>query len=161
MTPVDFRDHILVPGLACLERFSGVGASHEARVLLLAIAGQESGWKSRLQVGGPARGFWQFERGGGVRGVLNHPATSHHAAALLAGLHLPADDFDVANALATNDNLATGFARLLLWTDPHPLPAIGDEAAGWDCYLRNWRPGKPRPVDWSANYAAAVAAFPP
>ncbi len=35
------------------------------------------------------------------------------------------------------------FARLLLWTDAKPLPAIGDEQGAWDYYLRNWRPGKP------------------
>ena len=41
----------------------------DARVLLLAIGLQESKFSHRLQIGGPARGYWQFEQGGGVRGV--------------------------------------------------------------------------------------------
>src|SRR5688572_796908 len=47
--------------------------SDAAKVMLLAIAFQESGCRYRYQlVGGPARGFWQFEQAGGVLGVLTH-----------------------------------------------------------------------------------------
>ena len=46
----------------------------QARCMLLAIGLQESRFVHRRQIGGPARGFWQFERGtrtsrGGVWGV--------------------------------------------------------------------------------------------
>jgi hypothetical protein len=61
-------------------------------------------------------------------------------------------------ALVEDDVLAAGFARLGLWADPQPLPAIGDVHGGWDCYLRNWRPGRPRPEHWGDNYDAACAA---
>lgn len=44
-------------------------------------------------------------------------------------------------ALEVDDVLAAGFARLLLWTDPHRLPAVGDVEGAWQLYLRTWRPG--------------------
>src|SRR5690606_35531315 len=46
--------------------------SDRATVMLLAIGLQESRFEHRRQIKGPARGFWQFERGGGVRGVMTH-----------------------------------------------------------------------------------------
>ena len=52
--------------------------------------------------------------------------------------------------------VAAGFARLLLWTDPRPLPAIGDVKAAWQYYLRNWRPGKPHEKTWAPLYAEAM-----
>jgi hypothetical protein len=60
--------------------------SPQARVLLIAIALQESRLTHRDQivkgkkpgVKGPALGLWQFEKGGGVRGVLRHPASKPH-----------------------------------------------------------------------------------
>lgn len=49
--------------------------SAEAVQMLLSIGLQESRFTYRRQIGGPARGFWQFERGGGVAGVLRHPSS--------------------------------------------------------------------------------------
>jgi hypothetical protein len=162
MTPIAFREIILDPGLALLATATSTHLDDRAaRVLLLAIAGQESGWESRRQIGGPARGFWQFERGGAVRGVLNHPVSTHPAAKLCAALAIPADEATVYEALAWSDHLAVGLARLLLLTDPAPLPGIGDEAGGWACYVRNWRPGKPHPDVWPLRHQAAVAAYSP
>ena len=49
--------------------------SAEATVMLLAIGLQESRLEHRRQIKGPARSFWQAEKGGGmVHGVLRHPA---------------------------------------------------------------------------------------
>ena len=45
---------------------------------------------------------------------------------------------------------------LLLWTDPRPLPRIGEVQAAWDYYIRNWRPGKPHPKSWAPLYAQAM-----
>jgi hypothetical protein len=126
----------------------------DCRVLLLAIAAQESGWNERRQVGGgPARSYWQFESGGGVAGVI---------ALQFARLQLVCERLDVPmaqslifEAMAWNDRLALAMARLLLWTDPAPLPSIGNRDAAWAYYLRLWRPGKPRPDDWAASYARA------
>jgi hypothetical protein len=61
-------------------------------------------------------------------------------------------------ALERDDVLAAAFARLLLWTDACPLPALGDWAGGWDYYLRTWRPGKPKPDKWPGLYRQAVDA---
>ena len=54
--------------------------SDAAKAMLLAIGMQESRLIHRKQIGGPAMGLWQFERGGGVAGVLRHPRTQGHAA---------------------------------------------------------------------------------
>lgn len=133
-------------------------SSPEATALLLAIGLQESRFQHRRQVGGPARGFWQFERGGGVAGVLAHPASRPHLDVALSSLRY-GTDLDSAGLYALiehNDVLAAVIARLLLWTDYRPLPA---EAAGpdasWSAYVRNWRPGKPHRNTWDAFHAEA------
>lgn len=131
----------------------------EARVLLLAIGLQESELKYRVQRDdGPARGLWEFERAG-VAAVLVNKAS--HAYALDLCNQFSVRPADVYDELANNDILAAGFARLLLWCDDAPLPAIGAMGTAWSYYVRNWRPGKPRPLDWPANYRAAVAAIQP
>ena len=140
-------------------------ASDEARVMLLAIGLQESRFVHRVQMPlrpgmppGPARGFWQFERGGGVHGVLRHGASEAHAHRALASRGITSTSHAAWAALATDDVLAAIFARLLLWTDASPLPRIGDEGGAWDCYIRNWRPGKPHRQTWGALYNRAVQA---
>ena len=122
---------------------------------MLAIGYQESNWEHRRQIGGPARGFWQFERDGGVKGVMQHPASRDEARLLCDSLQYPFHTDTVYEALADNDILAAGFARLLLWTDPNALPAIGRNEEAWAYYLRNWRPGKPHRSRWDAAYGKA------
>lgn len=134
-----------------------------ARVMLLAIGLQESRFVHRRQIGGPARGFWQFEKGtrasrGGVWGVYRHAASRDRLAALCKARSVACDPDAIYAALEYDDVLAAGVARLLLWTDPKELPAIGDADAGWALYLRTWRPGKPHPKTWPALYAQAMAA---
>lgn len=135
----------------------------EARVLLLAIGLQESEFMHRRQMGnGPARGFWQFERGtraslGGVTGVCLHPASRHWLQRLCAARKAEFAPDSIWRALETDDVLAAGVARLLLYTDPLRLPSVGATAAAWDLYARTWRPGKPHPTKWPGNHAKAVA----
>lgn len=126
-----------------------------ARTIMLAIAYQESALKHRRQVGGPARGYWQFEQGGGVRGVLTHPASKPHIRSVLEGLdyNQDASAAECYAAIEHNDVLAAAFARLLLWTDAEPLPT--DAAGAWALYLRTWRPGKPHISVWDANFRQA------
>ena len=89
--------------------------SVEARVLLLAIALQESGFKSRRQYGnGPARGYWQFEAAGGVIGVLAHHSTASRARIVCGLRDVKPVVQDVHAALEFDDVLAAAFARLLL-----------------------------------------------
>lgn len=116
--------------------------SREAVVMMLAIGLHESQFKYRRQMGnGPARGWWQFERMGGVAGVLQHRASS----ALALDVCLERGVADVAGDVHANlehdDVLAAVFARLLLWTDPKALPALNDVDGAWQLYLRTWRPG--------------------
>lgn len=148
------------PALALLPAKMGSAA---ARVMLLAIGMQESRFVHRRQIGGPARGFWQFEKGtrasrGGVWGVSLHAASKDHLAALCKARSVAFDPDAIYAALEYDDVLAAGVARLLLWTDPKALPAIGDADAAWALYLRTWRPGKPHPETWPAMYPQALAA---
>ncbi|ODA00577.1 hypothetical protein A7P25_21845 [Achromobacter xylosoxidans] len=138
----------------------------EARCMLLAIGLQESRFVHRRQIGGPARGFWQFEKGsrasrGGVWGVCLHPASKSHLAALCKARSVACDPDAIYAALEYDDVLAAGVARLLLWTDPKALPAVGDADAGWSLYLRTWRPGKPKPGSWPPLYRQAAAEVAP
>ena len=158
---------ILDGGLDLLASLDGPRRDARADTLLLAISGQESDWHHRVQrsrrrdgtwFDGPARGLWQFERGGGVAGVLQHRASAQLARALCAARNITPASRVVWERLAVDDILAAGFARLLLWTDPRPLPAIDDSDTAWQVYLRNWRPGKPHPSRWPACHRAARAA---
>lgn len=133
----------------------------QARTLLAAIGMQESGFSTRQQIGGPARGYWQFEQGGGVRGVLSHPVTTVYAKSVCQLRAVAPVESDVYAALLTDDLLACAFARLLLYSDSASLPAVGDIQASWAYYQRNWRPGKPHPDLWPSHYIAAQAAVAP
>lgn len=132
-----------------------------ARVMLLAIGLQESRFLHRRQIRGPARGFWQFEQGGGVRGVLTHAASAALAREVCEVRGVAPNAAAVYGMLETDDVLAAAFARLLLWTDPGRLPAVDDLKGGWDLYARTWRPGKPHPQTWPALHVQAMAEVVP
>lgn len=150
--------HAIDPALALLPEKMD---TPEARVMMLAIGLQESRFMFRFQKvagrpyeKGPARGYWQFERGGGVHGVMSHPATESYARMLAS--HLPWDSVLIHAALETDDVLAAGFARLLLWADRLRLPALdASHEDAWLCYIRNWRPGKPHRATWDEFHAQA------
>jgi hypothetical protein len=136
--------------------------------MLVGIGLQESRFAHRRQlVGnpprptGPARGYWQFERGGGCAGVLTHPASRYwmYRVCGMRGCKPTAHALWVA--IEQDDVLAAAAARLLLFTDPRRLPAVGDEAGAWALYMRVWRPGKPHRSTWPALYAQAVAHVSP
>lgn len=142
--------------------------SREATALLLAIGLQESAFKYRRQIKGPARGFWQFELGGGFRGVMQHRASADTACALSdARGYAHMTEAEQFTQLEFDDVFAAGIARLLLWTDPQALPALNSPDEAFEYYLRNWRPGaytRGTPEQraeirsrWSKNYAQAMA----
>lgn len=143
--------------------------SKGARTMLLSIGLQESGFRVRyqqLQNGrkGPARGYWQFERGsptlgGGVWGIYKHPQSKLLFHKVCDARGLIDNPALVWGMLEFDDVLAACMARLLLWTDPLPLPNTSDTWGAWRCYERNWRPGKPHPDRWNDNHAKAVAAL--
>lgn len=155
MTLKEIQSQAINPALSMLP--SAMSRQPEKLMtLMLAIGLQESRFKHRRQINGPARGYWQFERGGGVRGVLLHKTTRDAAVALCKARGAAPNDQAVYAALERDDVLAAGFARLLLWTDPRPLPELGDIDAAWDYYIRNWRPGKPHRKTWDALYREAM-----
>ncbi len=162
IAPAQFLQHAVEPALALLP---AAMSTDRARLMLVAIALQESGLASRWQIidphrpdlKGPARGLLQFERGGGVRGVLMHEASQEYARWVCSMRVVAPTVSAVYAALEHDDVLAAAFGRLLLWTAPRALPAVGDESGAWALYLRCWRPGKPRPEKWAAYYRAAVA----
>lgn len=141
--------------------------SKEVRVMLVAIGLQESRFQHRRQlVGnpprpvGPAKSYWQAERGGGmVHGVRTHPATEAIAASLYKARGVAPTNQAIWDAIENDDVLAAALARLLLWTDPYKLPAIGDVDAAWDLYTRTWRPGKPHRHTWNEMYTKALATL--
>lgn len=152
----DIRTKILAPAFKLLPTKL---YSLQAEVGMLAIGLQESKFIHQKQIGGPAHGLWQFERGGGVRGVLNHPASKAMAIDVCKALGIPAEAEAVYQKLAgTDDRLDACFSRLLMYTDAFALPKIDDERAWWQLYIRTWRPGKPHPKEWPANFAAALKA---
>jgi len=130
--------------------------SDEAIVMLLTIGLQESRFRYRTQIGGPARSYWQFERGGGVRGVVSHHASAGYIGQVAERLDYELTTDTLHNAMAYDGVLAACMARLLLWTDPYPLPVIDDTDGAWDLYLRVWRPGKPHPDTWRDLHRQAV-----
>lgn len=125
-----------------------------ATVMLLAIAQQESGIRHRIQQpNGPARSYWQFERAGGVRGIMWHGASTAHLRRVSLLLDYKFDEKVLHLAMTDNDLLAACMARLLLYTLPHALPTTA--AGGWDQYIDAWRPGKPHRHTWGAYYRRA------
>ena len=146
MTLTEITRLALVPAFALLP--PGLDTPN-ARVQLLATGGQESNFTERRQlVGnppkpvGPAKSFWQAEQGGGmIRGVRQPPASKVLAAQLYKARGVPPSDKAIWDAIEFDDVLAAGLARLLLFTDPSQLPALGDATGAWALYLRTWRPG--------------------
>lgn len=151
MTPQQLNILVLKPTLSWM---GNLYDSKEARIMLIAIALQESGLLHRIQVGGPAHGLWQFERAGGVRGVMNHLKTMQTAENIAKALIYNDSETDVYTAIVDNDILACVFARLYLYTDPKPLPSTAAE--GWLYYKRTWRPGKPHPETWEKHWNTAT-----
>lgn len=153
MTPAEFSTRILAPAAAAFPFHD----DPRARALLLAIAGVESGWAMRAQsFDGPAAGWWQFEVGG-IVGVMEHPASRDVLREFCDQQAVPFERMDIHTAIEWHDGLAYALARLLLWTDPAPLPTVGDEAGGWLVYNRLWKPGKPSAPRWTTRYAEALA----
>lgn len=163
-----FRQLIMTPAIFTLRTIGGSNSiaatlvSHdtpESRCLLTAIAGQESGWSARTQIpNGQAHSFWQCEEKGAVLDVLTRDATAPIIAAVCRSLYLSPGLTDVFQAIVYNDAVAYAIARLRLYLDPAPLPAIGDENGSWDYYIRCWGPGKPDRERWSTVYPASVSA---
>ena len=158
MKPITLLQTAILPALAELETLR-IKSSPLAARFLLAIALQESGLRYRRQVvaggaeNGPASSFWQFEKGGGCKGVLAHRLTAQPMAAICAAYNVAPDAQSLWEAMRFQDIVAACAARLLVYTLPGALP--DNASQGWAQYIDAWRPGKPHPETWAANWKLA------
>ncbi len=161
MSPERLLKTAIIPALIEL-RGAGMADTLEVRRFMLAIALQESGLQHRRQVSadgtesGPAASFWQFEKGGGCKGVLAHPAVAQRMRAVLDAFNVESNALALWEAMRYQDIVAAVAARLLIYTLPAELPETADQ--GWSQYISAWRPGKPHISTWAANWAVADAA---
>lgn len=152
---------VIVPALRLLPTTMD---TPEARVQMLTIGLQESKLTYRYQVlddptvKGPARGLWQFERGGGVKGVMTHPAVSRLTREVCLDRGCRFDATQIWHQIERDDVLAAALARLLIYTHPKALPRVDDPQEGWDQYIETWRPGKPHRSTWNAYHLRARKA---
>jgi hypothetical protein len=145
-----------------LDELAALGIPHtpQAARFLLAIAIQESNLDHRRQVvaggaeNGPAASFWQFEQGGGCRGVMLHSSTAKRMLAICDAYNVAPTPAGLWEAMRYQDIVAAAAARCLLYTLPSKLAVT--EAEGWQQYIAAWRPGKPHPERWPAAWALAT-----
>ena len=164
ISPRDFLRQVIPAGMALLPKACD---SPAARAMLIAIALQESRLAHRWQVlqgggKGPARGLLQFEQGtmasrGGVWGVYLHKTSASLLAHVCHARGVALEPGAIWRALETDDVLAVAVARLLLLTDPYPLPELADPRGAWNLYMRTWRPGRPHPSTWNDFHKVAVS----
>lgn len=160
MTPNRLLKTAIIPALDELSTL-GIPYSPIASRFLLSIALQESALLNRRQVGaggvenGPASSFWQFEQGGGCKGVLTHKAVAAKMMTICASYNVAPTPAALWEAMRYQDIVAAAAARLLVYTLPGGLPMTADD--GWKQYLSAWRPGKPHSDTWAKNWDLATA----
>jgi hypothetical protein len=87
-----------------------------------------------------------------------HPTTRELAESVCKARDIAFDPSQVHSRLEFDDVLAAAFARLLLWADAKPLPGMdASHEAAWQCYVGNWRPGKPHRDTWDEFHQQARA----
>jgi hypothetical protein len=159
MTPQRLLTTAINPALAELE-LQGVAQNVHAARFLLAIALQESALRYRRQVSsggvenGPASSYWQFEQGGGCKGVLTHKGVASKMLNICNAYDVNPTPAGLWEAMRYNDIVAACAARLLIYTLPKGLPVTAEH--GWDQYLSAWRPGKPHPETWAKHWQSAA-----
>lgn len=148
----------------------------DAKVQLYATSIQENPTRAprqiikkdgKLQAIGPAAGDYQFEKTGGIRGLINFKSDrlqqmlSEVCKARKVAVAVDA----LFDAIQVDPVLAAALARLLYFTDSGVLPKAGAEQYAWEVYLRTWRPGayerdpKGLRAKWSKSYAEAMKAY--
>ena len=159
MSPLRLLNLAIVPALAELAK-SGIPDTTDARRFVLAIALQESGLAHRRQVltggveNGPAASFFQFEPGGGCKGVLTHHLTASTMRGLCVDFNVEPTPQGLWEAMRYHDIIAAIAARLLIYTLPYKLPTTA--ADGWAQYVAAWRPDRPHPENWANAWALAT-----
>lgn len=148
----------------------------DAKVQLYATSIQENPTRAprqlikkdgKLQPIGPAAGDYQFEKTGGIRGLLNFKSDRLQSMlrSVCAVRQVPQTADSLFDGIQRDPILAAALARLLYFTDSGALPKAGAEQYAWDVYLRTWRPGAyerdPKGLrnKWAQSYAEAVKAY--
>lgn len=164
MTPVEFYETVLVPGLNKIQRFAPqMPRSRALDVLMTAISGEEADWTERVQIGsGMAHGLFQMQLNT-IELLMKNPAS---AKIFVAGM----DDFGINTRTAEHlfeilrerrgDILAVFLARLDLWCNPKPIPFHDEEQALFEYYAETWRPRHANRRRWAEVYPQALAAVP-
>jgi len=159
VSPLRLLNLAILPALAELAK-CGIADTLDARRFVLAIALQESGLAHRRQVlaggveNGPAASFWQFEPGGGCKGVLTHYLTASTMRGVCVDFNVDPTQQALWEAMRYHDIVAATAARLLIYTLPSKLPTSADE--GWAQYIAAWRPGKPHLGTWANAWDLAT-----
>ena len=152
MNPTTFLNVAIRPTLRWMgEPFDNALAER----ILLAIAMQESDMEHRHQVGGPAHGFFQFEPIGCAEAIR---IDGLNQTRFFERLVLPTQYDELHVALEWSEAAMVVCARLILWSITRPLPGPHEQADAWRQYIRAWKPGKPHPDRWPANWALACEA---
>lgn len=159
MSPLRLLSQAIAPAMAELTRY-GIPDTTDARRFVLVIALQESGLRHRRQVvaggteNGPASSFWQFEQGGGCKGVLTHHRTAPIMRELCEAYNVQPTPAGLWEAMRYNDIIAAIAARLLIYTLPAKLPTSPEP--GWAQYMAAWRPGRPHGHTWRDCWETAT-----
>lgn len=159
MTPERIIKTAIAPALEELTQ-CGIPDSILAHRFVLAIAIQESGLAKRRQViqdkgeVGPAVSYWQFEQGGGCKGVLTHYLVANCMRRMCDHYNVAPTPAGLWEAMRYQDIVAAIAARLLIYTLPDKLPETPEQ--GWSQYIEAWRPGKPHPHTWAQAWETAT-----
>ena len=161
---LDLYRRLILPVHKGLLAEFGIPRSPGADALSIASAYQESKCRVRDQgddnIVGPATGFWQFEKNGGVAEIMESGKTGPIMQTLCEriGVNWTRDAIWRLFVTPDGDELACSFARGLTWKDPRALPPA--DASGRDFAYRyyddNWRPSKERPHDWPESWDVAL-----
>jgi hypothetical protein len=159
MTPQSFLAAPLRPAAAFLAAATGIPCDGAVLCQILATDLYETGLTTHTQEPiGYAHGYGQTQRPT-VQLLLDHATCGPALRSVCDARGVEPTADAIFAALLTDDILGFCCTRLLYWADPHPVPAIGNVDAGWACYLRAQRPGKPDQVRWERVYPVAVACF--
>jgi hypothetical protein len=157
MTPDEFYEAVIVPGMAKVAKFAPqLPDNRSVRVMLMAVAGLESDWSNR-----DGGGLFKIDLGC-VNGLLAHADTEVLLDAALDEFGIidktPQHLFDLLGN-DQGDILCLAMARLVLWSDPDPFPAYDDQASMFAYYQSHWF-GLGAATRWPDVYGQSLAAVP-
>lgn len=164
MTPTEFYETVLVPGLNKTAKIAPhLPRTRSLEVLMTSIAGEESNWTERVQISsGMAHSLFQIQENT-INDIIENPAS---AELFVAGM----DDFGMNVRTAKHlfdimaepkgDVLSVFLARLDLWCNPRPIPAHDLEGPLFQYYAETWRPAHANKKRWAVVFAEAIAVVP-